>query len=652
MANNFSRVTNYGTESHFSQAVTGELAFSRMVSAPQHITAFNAGDIVPLYCMEVLPHDTFKVDTDFVIRQTTLLTPTMGAMDIDIYAFFVPNRVVNRSWKVVQGENPNGSWTAPEVNLATLVGSGTGFPSSYSVPVGSVADYYGFPTQAPIPSEVLQQCHDLKFRGYIEIYNEFFRDQNYQPPIPYSKLNVYEGFFDYVPAQGSSPVGSVALDGSERTSSEAVFTRLDTGTGELLAADGSVGAGAINQAVYGNNASYVADNFVNMPGISRSSVFNALGPPLVANKLHDYFTSVLPSPQKGPQVLLPLSGNAPVLTSLDNNTSFTTNPLRFRNLGSAAIAAGGSFGAFTSVSANGTGIVAGSTSQTSTTMDSIIAPSNLYADLSQVAAATLSDLRMAAAVQQVYESLARGGSRYREFVRTMFGLEVDNPYEDIPTCLGHVRRELDLYQTAQTGASESGSTPQGNLAAFGYTANGGFLFEHTFLEHGYVHILGVVRHRNLYSSFLARDNFRLTMLDWYLPQLANISEQPVYAREINPFGGSNQVFGYQEAWAEYRYDPDYVTGYMRPFGTGTLPNDARTGQPISGSLALWNYADDFNDLLTIASGSWLKSNSREVLDRSLAVTSALSPQLKGQFRFRIDKERPMPTYSVPGLDIF
>ena len=180
--NKYTQAMGDNTETHFSSAVVGENTSSKFITDPTVLTTFNAGDIVPLYCMEVLPHDTIECDLSFVVRQTTTQVPSMANMLIDYYAFFVPNRVINKSWKSVMGENPNGSWTATEVSLAPLVGSSVkNSITSVTIPVGSIADYYGLPTQAALPIPLLQSMHDLKFRGYIEIYNEFFRDQNYQP---------------------------------------------------------------------------------------------------------------------------------------------------------------------------------------------------------------------------------------------------------------------------------------------------------------------------------------------------------------------------------------------------------------------------------------------------------------------------------------
>ncbi|UPW41623.1 major capsid protein [Peromfec virus RodF8_38] len=614
---NYNQGNPSNISSHFSRALFGEAERSRMKPLPTHYTTFNAGDIVPIYCREILPEERLSLSlADFVIRQNTLLTPTMGQMKVDFYAFFVPNRVVNTSFKAVMGENFSGSWTANTVSLAPLVNPASPSLTHYSIPVGSVADYYGFPTQSPLPVSVLSQCHDLKFRGYVAIYNEYFRDQNYQPPIPISYLNVYQGFLD-----SSNRISIDSNGGSSVT--------IPAGT----PCDGSFPLGSVSHAIFGSGSAR-SESSISATSVNTSR-FKAINPPLKANKLHDYFTSVLPSPQKSQSpVFAPVSGSIKdgyVVTASKDNPVQSDYALLWQGLNGDP----GSVSLGTSLSGNTIDMAS------SAAGNNLLYPSNLVLNSSEVSGLEISvdDLRMAAAIQQCYEILARGGSRYRSIVQSFFGVDVDDPFDDIPKCLGHLSRDLQLFQTAQTSASQSGSTPQGNLAGFGYTASSGELFrEHRFLEHGYLHVFAIVRHRNIYSSYLARDNFRLNMLDFYLPPLANISEQPVYTREINPFAENpNDAFGYQEAWAEYRFEPDMVSGYMRP--------------GVDNSLSLWNYADDFDASLQIADGEWLKSNSQAVLDRSSAVTSAIAPQFKASFTFAVDKELPMPTYSVPGLDI-
>lgn len=615
---NQSPVTN--SQTRFTGASFGEVERSRMLSVCEHLTTFNAGDIVPIMYEEVLPSETLSLKVSSVIRQTTLLTPTMGRMEYEIHAFFVPNRVVNKSTQAVFGENYNGSWTSAEVVYAPLLRSDVSDNIGISVPVGSVADYYGYPTQTRIPAPILKQCNDLKFRGYIEIYNRYFRDENYQAPIAYSKLNVYEGFFE----RGLSPVpSSVNFNGSGTTPTFNYSTP----------ADGQYAAGAIKHALCEGQWSSTGGS-TSVENRALVSVFNALGRPLKANKKHDYFTSVLPSPQKGPSVFVPVDVPSLPVGATSSRHAASVSGIHF--VGSSGVPSGGS--AYF-VGSSSSGYMMNGTNSVPPSNTTVLFPDNLFAMPTDSVTVSLSDIRQAAAIQQVYETLARGGSRYVEYIRSFFSLEVENPFEDIPTHLGFIRRPLELYQTAQTSSSVEGSTPQGNLAAFGYSTSDGELFTKTFNEHGYVHIFVVVRQNNIYSSYMARDNFRRSMLDFYQPPLANLSEQPVYLREINPFAsnGNNAVFGYQEAWAEYRMDPDRVSGYMRP--------------GLADSLAIWNYADDFDSSLAVADGNWLKSNAQSVLDRTLAVTSEVSHQFKGQFVFEIDKELPMPTYSVPGMDI-
>lgn len=629
MANNYRQTVN-SAQTHFTKAPMGELEFSTWRNRVRNLTTFSAGEIVPIFDMEILPHDTISMDMDYVIRQATISVPTMDVLQADFYAFFVPNRVVNKSWKNVMGENSSGAWFNDEqIVLAPLVSEESSW-SNTVVPVGSVADHYNYPTQQHIPKEILTQCHDLKFRGYLEIYNTYFRDQNYQPPIPYSKLNIYNAFFADVGQVNGFRLG---LTGPYNTNN----SKVPNGT----EATGQFGAGSIVKEVYGEGNIYRAQSGVQTTIAGRTLRWSALSKPLKANKLHDYFTSVLPSPQKGRQVVIPLSGSVRLNTG---GLYQFANSVELQLSSSRAFSEAGYF-ALGSESSSGSRLVKPRALGIPLTQAQIgsaggITGSNLYADLSSAGVnISVDDIRMSSALQQVYEILGRGGSRYTEYINSFFGLDIDNPFDDIPIYLGHFRNELDLYQTAQTSATNEGvGTPQGNLSAFGYTAKSGKLFHYTFKEHGYLHIMCVVRQKNTYASMLSRDNFRMNMFDFYQYPLANISEQPVYTREINPFSSDvDGVWGYQEAWAEYRMIPDRVSGYLRP--------------GIDQTLEYWTYADEFDTSLQVSTGSWLQSNAEEVVSRTIALQDADLPQFKGQFFFNMKVERAMPTYSVAGLDI-
>lgn len=606
---------NVSSAVRFEKAPLAQLEHSKMRVAPRTYTTYNAGDIVPVRCIEVLPHTTIKMSIDVINRLlSAMIVPTMGNMIMDVRAYFSSIREVNDSWKNVTGENTSGYWAAPEVELAPLYTLEN--PNAVQIPVGSVADYYGLPTQKPIPAAVISNMSDTIFRQYCHIYNEYYRDTNYQPPIPFSKLNIYNGFLD--------PLNSeIGVKGETSYVSPAMYF-------ESQGADGTFGEGAIDKALGGEGG-----NITFGGAFTRVTNWSARSKPLKANKLHDEFTSALPSPQRGPEIFFGVQESAPIIA--EEELHALELPVRLTNDDGNGQ---GNLGLSTSsVPGNPNNGKLGF-SGTTFTYDSpnAVTKTNLIADLSQATGVSINDLRKSAAIQQIYEQLGRSGARYREFLKSFFGLDVENVFKDIPIELGHVRINLDMFQVAQTSSSDEQS-PQGNLSAYSYTDNGGYLFNFTALEHGFIHILVTVRQPNLYSTAVNPYWFRRSTLDWYYPQLANIGEQPLRLALLNPFrvDAMEKTIGFQEAWYEYRYESDICTGYCR------------TG--LSLTLGSWTYADNFDENFEVVNGDWLKSNAQEVLDRSLAVTSAVSPQFIACFTFNIEKEIPAPTYSVPGMDI-
>ena len=602
------------TTNHFSLAPQFEGERSTFNRSSSHKTTFNVGDIIPFYIDEVLPGDTFSVNTSRVVRLPSLITPVMDDLFLDSYYFFVPNRLVWEHWQEFCGENSDSAWI-PEVTYAVPQLTS---PASTGWETGTLADYFGVPVGVAGLS-----VNALPFRAYALICDEFFRNENTGDP--------------FVVPTGDSTVAGV------------------------------------------NTATFITDCAKG-------------GKPFKASKTHDYFTSCLPAPQKGPDVELPLLDDSPSSVysvpgmneyykglAGDNirkayplglrNSELGTDDVSFALFGktSSTSAIDADWGSTATYMSIGTSLSAVSgtmksnaeaawkigdfpvTSKTlleygqKATTDGYPVDGNTYTPVSAVnlvsevpaVVASINQLRTAFQIQRFLEKDARGGTRYIELLKTHFGVTSPDARLQRPEYLGGNRMQMNIRQVTQTSGSTVEGFPLGDVAGQSVTIDGHYDFTKSFVEHGFIIGLCVVRYKHTYQQGLDRFWSRRDRFDYYWPSFAHLGEMAVLNKEICATGTStdDEVFGYQEAWADYRYKPNRVSGELR--------------STYSQSLDFWHFGDEY-DAVPALSDSWMLEDPANV-NRTLAVSDQVSTQVLADFYVECKATRAMPLYSVPGL---
>lgn len=354
------------------------------------------------------------------------------------------------------------------------------------------------------------------------------------------------------------------------------------------------------------------------------------GLPLKVCKYKDYFTSCMPSPQKSAEpVQLPLTGAAGIYAYSDRNLKNKTEETI--NSFATQTDAGGT----TNQRLYDMVLWEGTPAQTYVGNGTAKKVSYLGADLTKVEATTINELRQAIAVQHIFERDTRTGTRYKEILKGAWGVTSPDARLDRSEYIGGHRMPINVNQVIQTSSTDS-TSPQGNTGAYSMTTLSQNMCTYSATEHGYVLGLAAIRVDHSYQQGLSRLWTRNTRFSYYDPMLANLGEQAVLNQEIYAQGKpqDEEVFGYQEAWADYRYRTNMVTSEMRSTYAQTL--DA------------WHYADKYGALPTLSS-SWIKEGT-ENIDRTLAVQSSNSHQFICNFYYEQAWTRPMPIYSVPGID--
>ena len=351
-------------------------------------------------------------------------------------------------------------------------------------------------------------------------------------------------------------------------------------------------------------------------------------------KMHDYFTSCLPAPQKGSAVDVSLNGYVPVYTrnqSVPDSLLGNNQSLDLRTSDSSSMVSGvHSLGMNVPVSNQSAGFLTASATGDSASGTSPVVPTNLWADLNNITPWTVNDLRLAFQTQRMLERDARSGTRYTEYLQSAFGVSSGDARLQRPEFLGGHRSPISVTQVTQTSPQSGDSTPLADVAGYSHSmsrarANKGFV------EHGYVIGVCCIRQFHSYSQGISRFWSRSKRTDFYDPVYAHIGEQPVYRKEL--FAGQSGVFGYNEAWADMRQRPSVITGQMRPQATD--------------SLALWHLGDNYASAPTLSQG--FIEETPAYVDRAITVQSDKQAQFILDFYVKNIAIRELPTYSVPGL---
>ena len=591
---------------------------------------FNTGKAIPcLAYSDILPGDTFKMKAAAVIRGLTPVAPVMGNAYLDIAFFFVPYKELlsrammspsvndsNHSWAAFIGAQdsllnmplPSNNVKLPGVYLypASLPSSGLKYSDFIPKP-GSLADMlgYGLPYSSFDLNKTISngsfaqsnsQVSCLEPLSYFKVWNDFYRDPNTMSPITYSVVSLGQSGFLF---------------------------------DELVFSGGSFNKSAASDKRFIGDANSLLD----------------------VCRFHGYFGSALPWPQRNAEaVQIPFDSQSLDVVSAEGLHSMSSpgwyNGIKFATDSSST-------SPYLSSEADSSLVLA------SAPGSSVISRSNLVVNTANLGL-DVNALRFSVQLQRWFEALARGGNRIGELTASMFGVTPKDISDGKAEFLGGKRIPIVQSQVVSTAAQVEGGSGLGTAGAISHTTDIGSYFTKSFDTWGCLIGIACVRTDDQYFTGRPRRTMRANRFDFYWPQFANLGEQPILKSELSEYAKNSgrgfdevyasgrhniaspepgDVFGYQEAWAEYRYWPSVITSLVSPSAA-----NANVGQ------AYWSYATN-NQMDEVSLGNFLNASFQKAdVDNTLAVSSEASGfQWLMNIHFDIVATRPMPMYSIPGL---
>ena len=574
------------SNSHFAKFPQINLPRSRMKLEFNHKLSMMHGYLTPIDCFPVVPGDTHVMKKiASLVHMSTPIVPFMDNIDMYVRCFFIPLRLLWRgssvddnSFEKFMGANKGAGYqqTVPVFPACNFLATDAGYTKNAQNLRLNLSHMLGKPVQTfrtvntDSYSDIVgpKALSVLKERGYYFIWNEYFRAEQ---------------------LQGEEPV--------------------DYGDGFV------VSGGGINF----NMARVLltdANTVVQSTGYCWNHILKKV------NKKHDFFTSCTIAPQYGPSTLLPMQGDAPIyIENKSNSDPIDALEAIYPTAGVGSttyqqLAAGSGNKAF----------LAGMD-----TTQGGVGP--VYADLSQATAASINSLRFAFAVQRYLERSNYGSNHFYEILAVHYGVTSPDARLQRPEYLGgfHYRINVDQVLNA-TGKTDTDQTQLGQKGAVSVTADRHFGFEKGFVEPGYIYILAYTKQDRTYSDMVLTEDIKTNRFEFYSPEFANIGDREVLRFELDGKATSDDVFGYQEAWAEYRYRPSRCSADLNP--------------SVSGSMPYWTLADSYA-LVPQLGSSWIEED-RTAVARAL-VTGVNGPDFLCDWYYEDYAARLMPVYSIPGL---